>query len=824
MPRLQIRNFSGGLVTNQSDFDISENQYTAFTKVLNKKPGRLERPKGEQIVSSASAATDVQTELVVYRTEKDASDADTSTTWWVYGNGTVLKRQDTSTGTGGSFSNITTGWSSSPIYDFLVHNQVLRISDGSFSNNTKWFGHIKRNVLGKTDESSYTTGYAFKKPPMQALVNDWKIENAALTPPTVVRTSYGWDQSNDINAANEVGLYVTFPDGASNQDETLIPDLTDVTFKTHDRYTVTFLYDYVQESALARDSNGNIGIESRKSVGSGKICPGIQVVLNTGSSLAQLNSRITGINIYWNPEKDVDWYLVDTIDIDNGFKDSQLAELSNADTTANNPNNGRWIPCPEPYGGTSNDYMAIVSESTSQNELAIIQFSSMPSNFAVNKLIFLYPSNSLDTQAEIRGIITDTCVRIGNIKTITNPSSGVHLITTGDANAIPCVNTRNETGSDAFSVSSARAYVASTSTTKVATWWIPYDGLKLATYNSLTGRASSTTLNEIKWNTSTILNNKAYYANIDTTDENGQTARERNQIYYTDPYKLDEIMPTHYFDVGRNDGDEIVKIIAYRNKIFVFKTRNTYVLNAKHQIERVFTGVGAIHKNAVCETPVGLVCANKQSISVVNNTSVRELTFNIKDTYQALTLDRPALGYDGIDNELIFVPDNDAPTTYIMNMDNGSWIERELAASSNRSNLIINESLRSQYTHYFAGESSNFVRVQEINTGSLYNSTATVRTKRFDFNSPDTQKRLSKVTIVYKASSALTVKVYADTNFLSGSSADATLTFGTQTYLKSVSKSFSVVGKTATIEFSCAASNLEIDSIDIDYSLLGSNP
>ena len=35
MPRLQIRNFSGGLVTNQSEFDISENQYTAFENVIN---------------------------------------------------------------------------------------------------------------------------------------------------------------------------------------------------------------------------------------------------------------------------------------------------------------------------------------------------------------------------------------------------------------------------------------------------------------------------------------------------------------------------------------------------------------------------------------------------------------------------------------------------------------------------------------------------------------------------------------------------------------------------------------------------------------------
>ena len=64
MPRLRIRNFTGGLVTNQSDFDLAENQYTTFTNLVNKKPGRLEKPKGEQIVSASTAGSDVQTELV----------------------------------------------------------------------------------------------------------------------------------------------------------------------------------------------------------------------------------------------------------------------------------------------------------------------------------------------------------------------------------------------------------------------------------------------------------------------------------------------------------------------------------------------------------------------------------------------------------------------------------------------------------------------------------------------------------------------------------------------------------------------------------------
>ena len=193
--------------------------------------------------------------------------------------------------------------------------------------------------------------------------------------------------------------------------------------------------------------------------------------------------------------------------------------------------------------------------------------------------------------------------------------------------------------------------------------------------------------------------NRGYYADVDTVDENNQTAREKNQIYFTDPYKLDEILPGKYFDVGRNDGDEIISLQSYRNKIFVFKTSNTYVLNEKHQIERIFAGVGAIHKHAVCETPLGLVCANKRSISVVNNTAVGNLTFNIQDTYQALTFDKPALGYDGIDNELIFLPDNDGTTRYVMNMDNRSWVKRNISSSVNRSNFVISSDLRAQYTH-----------------------------------------------------------------------------------------------------------------------------
>lgn len=822
MPRLRIRNFSGGLVTNQSEFDLAENQYTAFEKVVNKKPGRLERPNGEQTVSANAVITDVQTELLLYRTEKTAQNTDVSTKWWVFGNGTVLKRQDNSTGTGGSWIDLTTNWTSSPIYDFLVHNQILRVSDGSFTNNTKWYGHIKRGYVGNTDSSNYTTGYAFRPPPMNALVNDWKLKNARLRPPTVVRMDYAFDQSNEVNSSRKVGLYIHYPDGTSEVDEKLLDDVSNDTFKTHDKYTVTFVYDYVQESELARDDKGNIGIESYDSVpNNGATCPGIQVVLYTGSSLANLNERITNINVYWQPEGDVDWYLVETLDIDSGFKESPLAESANSLVNSENNNNGLWIPCMGVYVA-QNHYANIASESGNTLTLGV----DTPNGFSADELIFVSKGQTAYQTSDVFPIIGKTCTRIGNIKSVSIATD--REVSTGHSSSnITMVNHINET--NAFTISGARAYAVAASSVKVATWYLPFDGLKLATYNSLTGRAAKTNLKELKWNTSTVVNNRGYYADVDTVDENDQTLREKNRVYFTDPFQLDVILPSRYFDVGTNDGDEIIKICGYRGKIFVFKTRNTYVYNLRHQVERVFVGVGAEHKHAVFETPLGLVCANKQGIFAITSNNTRELSFNIRDTYQSLTLDKPAIGYDGIENELFFLPDNDGVNVYVMNMDNGSWIKRELetatvAATVNRSNFVINDNFRPQITQAYTGESSILQQVREINTGSAVTSTASVRTKRFDFEMPDMQKRFSKITMIYKASSAVTVKVYLDSAFDSGGSPDVTLTFASKSNLESVSKTFSSVGKTVTLLIECAASNMEIDSIDMDYQLVGSNP
>jgi|TARA_R100000479_G_scaffold36097_1_gene15980 hypothetical protein len=994
MPKLMIRNFSGGLVTNQSEFDISETQYTAFENVMNKMPGRLEKFLNDTVSSSnITSLTDVQTEFVLYRTEKDGSNADTSTLWWVIGNGTVLKRQDTSTGTGGSFSDITTGWSSSPIYDFLIHNQILRISDGSFTNSPKWYGHIKRDIFGKnillgdTASEDSTQVPRFKPVHNRMTINNWYAVNTKLEAPTIVKMNMAHDgqitladcsynnstsistendtlalspgmavsgtgipsgafivnvvndQSFTINTAttggsldektlkfttlnndSDVGLFVYEPrhkydsdDLENDEHNAWVNALDNETFDPADRWAVTYLYDYVQESSLSLNRDGEIGItgfevekgsdeESDSTATTGEALTetegditvsdgslfsaysyikinqeimfitaissntlyvrrgqlnsqakehatgqsifyrsspqkgrAINLVLNNISASGYHNPRITGLNIYWQPKDDVDWYLVETVDMNKGYSESILGNVPNTFVpgssnllpffASNNYNSyalknyGYWLPCPNAVAA---------DDVTKSSDGSGTQFSAGSSSWTGENNDF---SNSGSGGVEIAilsrkesGDSTDLSTQFNRIgayytrfTSISNTNSKINFRKNNNINRVQAKHTST----------SANVSKQNRITThfplqdKVTTWYIPYDGLKLATYNSLTGRAAKTKLVELKWNTSAVVNNRAYYADVDTVDENDQTAREKNQVYFTDHYKLDEVLPGKYFDVGRNDGDNITRLYAYRNKLFVFKPNHTYVYNQRHQLERVFQGVGAVHKHAVTESPLGLVCASEAGVFSVTPTQSRELTFNIRYTYQALTFDQTAVGYNAKDSELYVMYDADDSSIYVMNLDNGSWVKRSIDATNilTRSNYVYSSDLRAQYFNVTSGDSN----VKTVGTGSQNTDSFTVTTKRFDFGAPELQKRFRKINITYQSASALTVEIYAGESG-TGSSVTETLTFPLKSSIVNVSKAMRAVGKTLVLKITSASRELKLDSIDIEYDVLGSNP
>jgi len=972
MARKSIRDFSGGLVTYQSKLDLADNQFQSFENIINTRRGSVVK-KGNFSTNSATltSASDTSTEFLRYRTEKDGSNNDTSTEWWVVANNEIVSRSDVNSGTGGSWATVNTysglgsecitegaltgagggdewafgsGWeytTSPPLvasyggsavgamtqtsaamaialeknkiyklqfalvsiggggkasitiknqgltetyialtsysagthtvyfspqtsgggigfyaadedgsatetfrintvtikecakHDLLIHNQILRISDGSFnsSNNSKWYGHIKRDVFGQglTD-----THYRFKTPPMSATINAWTLEDTELTPPTVVPMKYAFDQNNDINAANEVGIFVYYP-SASLQ---FMTDVAAGTFDNKDKYTVTFIYDYVQESELGREAGGSIGVFPENDISGGRV-PGIQLVLDTGSSLANWNKRITGINLYWQPADDVDWYLVSTYDIQDGFADDPRA-LNSATTsivrgvgnTVSNP--GYWIPCLEPYGATANDTHDL-SDTYGDHSATVLKGSgnwSGSTGFATDKAVIVTTANiSSNTVALFSAELEKPTTYIANIKSISSAD-----LTTGSVSgsAVDWGNWQGEGYAEwptDIDLSPYTAFVATISTDKVATWYIPNDGLKLATYNSLTGRAAETRLKPIKWNTSAVVGNKAFYANIDFKDENDQTLREKNRIVFTDNFKLDEtVVGTKFVDIGKNDGDEITALHSAQGRLYVFKTRNIYIYRIQSAqsvnfiLERHIAGVGCLHKHAVVDTPYGICFADHRQVSLIRGTELSELSLLIRGTYQGL--DREvnrgalALGYHPFINTLVVNYSYNAVIMYAYNFDTQSWAKLNSFNNSGQfqSQFTIDEN---QELESFNTKTNN-VQNLFLTTNSDTASTLLLKTKRFDFGFPEKFKRFTKLYITYKSSSGTNAafKIYID-----GDSTEVmTESMDNHTSVQTYSAIINQLGKTIEVEVYGTTSNIRIEGIDIDYDIEGSNP
>ena len=719
-----------------------------------------------------------------------------------------------------------------PSNDLLVHNQILRISDGAFLNDPKWYGHIKRDFFGQGISYNFD-GYRFRQPPMATAHNDWVLEDTKLTAPIVVPMKYAFDQNNNINTVNQVGIFVHYPDGTSTDPE-LIPSVAGNTFKSKDKYTVTFLYDYVQESELGRDENGDIGVFSQNAVsGNGEHCPCIQIVPFTGNSLASWNKRITGINLYWQPEDDVDFYLVATYDIQDGFADDPRAKDSAEDVVIRNDvtiktNNGYWIPCMEPYGETADSYENI-SGSTSSTFTEEDSTSSWGTNFVANNMVFVHPARNATSLGDVSLQLAKTITIIANIKSV----SGTTLTTGIGSGATVKWKSWNGEEQDVdapFSMTSARAFVASVSTDKLATWYIPNDGLKLATYNSLTGRAAETRLKPIKWNTATVVGNKAFYGNIDFKDENDQTIRERNRIIFTDNFKLDEaVVGTKFLDVGKNDGDEITALHSFQNRLYVFKTRNIYIYRIQSAqsvnfiLERHIAGTGCLHKHAVIDTPYGICFADNKQVSLLRGLEISELSLLIRDTYQGLTLNvnegALSLGYHGNINTLVVNYDFDATIMYAYNFDTQSWSKFSGFSGQYQSQFVLDDTQELQTFNTGTKKVTNLFS----STSNDSTSTMLLKTKRFDFGLPDQFKRFTKLHITYKGSgtgTAMSYKVYLD----GSDTPSITQEMIEHTTLQTHSSRINELAKSIEIEVYGVESNVRIDGIDIDYDIEGGNP
>ena len=810
-----ISDFSGGMVRFPSPLDLRDNQFQNFNGISNVKIGRVEKVKGHKNVTAAIGGTNTVQKgqgFHVYRTEYNAGGTNTSTVWYVVyrQNSTsdmTFERYDKSGGTGGSwveiFDESTWAGTAAKTIDMFDHNQILRFSDGNFTGNTantsQWYGYIKRKIFG--NGITHSSSGRFQIPGTNSSIGGWFNFDCTITPPTIISMAKAFDRDEGVEAANKVGIHITHPDTT----DALLTDLESETFKNGDKYTCTFLYDYVQESALGKSSD-EIGVRALTSVqNDGKRIPGIQLVVSDVS----FNKRITGINLYWNPEGDVDWYLVAHLDILDGWSDDPKAlEVSSKfQAGATGQNMGYWLPVPD--WTSARTEMTLTGGTAGRWDDSTGSWSTK--NFAANDIVIASVASGSDQIGQFDSLVAE----IGAINT-----GGGNTQATLSHNAIDYTDAEDSTP--------ATKYVngGPLDTTKAATWYIPNDGFKGYTYQAFTGRHAGQRVPAIRWQSSAVINDRVFYGNCDTEDENEQTVRERSRVYYTPVFKPDEINPANYKDFGRNDGDVITSLEELDGRLYVLKENNVYVYNTHSgselnwYVERHYRGVGCSNNQFSTRTKYGVACANGKQISLITPEKVIELSLPNRATWQGQTIDSGSMSYSPVNNTLVILPDIDNLDYWIYNFDLRSWSrEAQTGISGDNTNFRIGPNQEVVYVNDGAD------LVKEMNDSATDNtSNIDIKTKQFDFGAPDVKKRFGRIYVTYKtddsAADALTL-----TAFLDGSGSIAkTITFAAKNALTNVGDFLNLVGKTLELRFRTTGEDFILDDVVVEYTIMGHTP
>lgn len=693
-----IDDFSGGKVTYKSPLDLQKNEFQEFKELTNIKGGRAEKAVGETDLTAKLQRSGTTDSIVIngngffsYRTDWDGASppVNVSTLWYIVfryhilGTDHTFDRYDSSDLLAGSWveiglnENTWTG-TSEPDIDMFEHNQVLRISDGDFigatNHKSQWYGMILRDIWGNS--ITYASSSKFKQPGQAVELKEWFLKVTDITPPTVVATKDAFDTDGLVNVANEVGICIHYPTSADK----FLDDLEVETFKAEDKYTVTFVYDFVQESALGQTSGGDIGIRSLEDVKqSGKRIPGIQVVPRT----TDWNKRITAIRLWWQPQDNVDWYLVTTLDIDKGWSKNPKALLLSAkpEGGAAAENMGYWIPCPSMASLRLTDPGASITS----GDLNTWNTGTDISAIQVGDIAWAKFDNVVK--------ITDARTLIGVVASL----AGGPPVTNIDLTYNPIDYSDTTSGNPVNKYLNAAAAHAN----KVATWYIPNDGISAFTYSSFTGgRSQLFRIPPIRWNHAIVVNDRAIYLNIDTEDQNEQTIRERSRIYWTDPYQIDVVDVTQYKDFGREDGDKGVGLAYYAGFLYVFKERSVYMVEfdagpqerwgkVKH-----IPGFGANSKYTIQVTPFGVVAADPMQIYLLRPDLPEpiELSFKIRDNWRGKTFNNPASGYSPKRKQYMILADTSSASdkiAQVYDFRTKSWHDDSMTVDKNITNFQL---------------------------------------------------------------------------------------------------------------------------------------
>ena len=200
----------------------------------------------------------------------------------------------------------------------------------------------------------------------------------------------------------------------------------------------------------------------------------------------------------------------------------------------------------------------------------------------------------------------------------------------------------------------------------------------------------------LKFKTAVVTNRVVYVGNVSKTNLKGETTVEGDAMYKSSVNKFDTFADFRKIEVSVNDGDEIVKLEEYSDRILQFKKHKMHLINVSQEIEFLEDTLlykGVSHPAATCKTDFGIAWVNKFGCYLYDGKQVQNLLEKkgrklIKDSdWETFTSYEPMIGYLPKKRQLIVahdITDNGDGRIFLYDIVTQSWVEGSPGSITNQ--------------------------------------------------------------------------------------------------------------------------------------------
>ena len=213
---------------------------------------------------------------------------------------------------------------------------------------------------------------------------------------------------------------------------------------------------------------------------------------------------------------------------------------------------------------------------------------------------------------------------------------------------------------------------------------------KRSTYEIEVGVPEDEEVTMMRYKTSVIANRRLYVGNLYVTYPDNTTVRMGDTMIKSVVNKFDILPLTYKIDVAIRDGDDIVRLEEYGDRILQFKRKTLYIINISQDteyLEGTYRGKGVPTKSSVTKTDYGIAWVNRHGCYLYNGRTIIDLMMNKRGDrligpvewrgFINEALDTPvSIGYSQSAKFLVVDGNADETTfnnAYVYDFKTGSW-------------------------------------------------------------------------------------------------------------------------------------------------------